>query len=93
MIEIFYGVMFTTFNGKLIMNTNNRQSPTAELCVWDVKGMMVGSGSPGCSGFFLISSLHATRERTGEEGHTSHMYTLLSEQASRMAYRTTWSTI
>lgn len=84
--------LFTAFEGELIMNPNDSQSPAAELCVWAVtpKGTMAGGSGTGCSDFCPVSSRHFTRGQAWGRGTINHMYTLLAEQASRMAHRKTW---
>lgn len=44
---------FTAFEGELIMNPNDSQSPAAELYVWAVtlKDTMAGCSGTGCSDF------------------------------------------
>lgn len=69
---------FTAFEGELIMNLNDSQSPAAELCVWAVtlKGMcLTGSSGTGCSDFCPVNSLHFTRASLGKRDHKPHVYT------------------
>lgn len=68
--------LFTAFEGELIMNPNDSQSPAAELCVWAVtlKGTMAGCSGAGCSDFCPVSSLHFTRASLGKRDHKPHVY-------------------
>lgn len=68
---------FTAFEGELIMNLNDSQSPAAELCVWamTLKGTMAGSSGTGYSDFCSVSSLHFTRASLGKRDHKPPVYT------------------
>lgn len=76
--DILWSHFFTAFEGELIMNLNDSQSPAAELCVWAVtlKGMcLAGSSGTGCSDFCPVNSLHFTRTSLGKRDHKPHVYT------------------